>query len=79
MRWALTMIRLEAAWRKTSLCGRDGAGCDHVGKHPTRPDGWQLINVADEQETHPQPFMMAFIVKLRGANPVVDDEEEPRW
>ena len=46
------MILLCAACRNTSVNRTvgDGAGADDVGQDLPRADGWQLVDVADDQQ-----------------------------
>ena len=52
MRWALTMIRLSAAWRNTSVSRTTGTArrADDVGEHLAGADGRQLVDVADQDQ-----------------------------
>ncbi len=52
MRWALAMMRLSAAWRKTSVSRttRHRARADDVGEHLARADRRQLVDVADQDQ-----------------------------
>ena len=52
MRCALTMIRLAAAWRNTSVSRTTGTACriDDVGEDLSGTHRWELIDVAHQQQ-----------------------------